>query len=67
MRDNIIGIDSDPGFIVFYKELDRSGYKYAVTEKLIEELTELCEARTKVHSIEEIGDVYDILALLQEL
>lgn len=67
VRDNVLTIEHESGNIVFYKILNSEDFKYAIIDKFIEEITELCEAKSRSNIIEEIGDSREVFHLLQDL
>lgn len=63
-RDKVLDIDGQVGNIILYKILDANSFKYAVLEKFIEEVTELCDAKSRMNTIEEIADSKEIFEVL---
>ncbi len=66
-RDKVLDIGCQAGNITLYRILDKNAFKYAVLEKFIEEITELCDAKSRINTIEEIADSKEIFEVLLTL
>jgi predicted house-cleaning noncanonical NTP pyrophosphatase (MazG superfamily) len=66
-RDNVLQIDGGEENIIFYKILHDDDFRFAVIEKCIEELTELRDAESREHVIEELADAKEIFAVLSRI
>lgn len=67
VRDKIPDIIRENGDVPYTRILDETEYKNELYKKLLEECNEVLNADGKDCTIEELGDVYEVLSAIAEL
>ena len=67
VRDNIPNIIENNGEVAITRILDSEEYRLELYKKLIEECTEVISSKTKNETLEELGDVLEVLKSIAEL